>query len=226
LTLAFQPALEKEKTMTTIKGNDDNNTLNGTEKDECIFGYGGFDTLRGRSGNDTLKGGEGEDSLYGGSGHDKLYGQTGADLLDGGGGHDTLYAGDGDDGINGADGRDVIYGGFGSDLMFGGAGADRFVYEKTQDAPLETFGGDQVADFEDIDIIDLHTIDANESANGNQAFQFIGTEAFSEAGQIRTYSDDVNGWTIIEGSTDTDFLSEFRIIINNHFQITAADFLL
>ena len=36
-----------------------------------------------------------------------------------------------------------------------------------------------------VDIIDLSALDANAGIGGNQAFSFIGTAAFSGAGQLR-----------------------------------------
>ena len=55
------------------------------------------------------------------------------------------------------------------------------------------------------DQIDLSTIDANALTVGNQAFTYIGSAAFSAAGQLR-YAGGV-----LSGSTDADTAPEFQI---------------
>ena len=80
-----------------VIGTNDNDSLEGTEKNDYIIGRKGDDELFGLAGNDKLKGGRGDDELYGGAGNDKLYGGKGDDTLEGGAGSDRVYGGKGDD---------------------------------------------------------------------------------------------------------------------------------
>jgi Ca2+-binding RTX toxin-like protein len=84
-----------------IRGNDDPETLTGTNIAEEIRGEGGDDILSGLGGNDRLRGDKGNDTLDGGEGNDRLRGDHGDDMLTGGtgfdrfkfdfqGGHDTV----------------------------------------------------------------------------------------------------------------------------------------
>ena len=74
--------------ISSINGNDGNDTLTG--------GIGN-DTLIGANGNDILSGAGGNDSLQGGDNNDKLSGGDGSDILDGGAGKDAMAGGkDGD----------------------------------------------------------------------------------------------------------------------------------
>jgi hypothetical protein len=54
-------------------------------------------------------------------------------------------------------------------------------------------------------VIDVSTIDANVLVAGNQAFTFIGSVAFSAAGQLR-YSGG-----LLQGSTDADAAAELQV---------------
>jgi Ca2+-binding RTX toxin-like protein len=71
-----------------ITGTSGNDTLNGTDE---------YDEIYGLTGNDTLNGGLGYDMLWGDQGDDVLNGGDGNDFLDGGDGRDTLNGGAGDD---------------------------------------------------------------------------------------------------------------------------------
>ncbi len=86
---------------TAIEGGAGDDTLNGTNSVDFIFGYGGDDTLSGRNGDDTIYGGDGNDTLNGQGDSDALFGGAGDDILvwdsidttiDGGSGTDTLDA--------------------------------------------------------------------------------------------------------------------------------------
>ena len=56
--------------------------LNGSSKNDLIFGENGDDTLRGKAGDDVLYGGDGKDKLYGGSGNDIYIAGTGDTIND------------------------------------------------------------------------------------------------------------------------------------------------
>jgi Ca2+-binding RTX toxin-like protein len=131
--------------------------------------------------------------------------------IDGRGVHDgnlILFAGGGHDTLLGGDGADLIVGGGGSDSLTGGAGADTFRY----DAASDSIGlADLIGDFQSgLDRIDLSRIDANANSDGNQAFVWIGSNAFSgSAGELRTYEAD--GYRLVEGDTDGNGFADFVI---------------
>ena len=56
--------------MAILKGDRNNNKLNGTTGNDSLYGFDGNDTLNGGRGNDILDGGLGIDSLSGGTGND------------------------------------------------------------------------------------------------------------------------------------------------------------
>lgn len=53
--------------------------IDGTRRDDEIYGYGGNDNLQGHRGNDLIEGGGGNDKIKGGEDHDTLSGNAGAD---------------------------------------------------------------------------------------------------------------------------------------------------
>ena len=89
--------------------------------------------------------------------------------------------------MRGGDGNDVLVGGLGRDLMFGDGGADRFDFDTITEAGATAATRDIISlfDLAGGDVIDLSTIDANSLVAGNQAVTFIGSAAFTAAGQVR-----------------------------------------
>ena len=94
-------------------------------------------------------------------------------------------------------------------------------------------GGDQILDFvSGIDKIDLSTLDAKTATKKNDAFQFIGTAAFTgAAGQLRYETVDLAGtagdYTKIIGDLNGDKIADFEIIlVGNTGTLLATDFLL
>src|SRR4029077_2548507 len=72
----------------------------------------------------------------------------------------------------------------------------------------------------------LANIDANLNVAGDQAFSFIGTNAFSAAGQVRFFQDGA-GNTIVEGNIDGNPGADFQIELHAFAaQLQASDFLL
>lgn len=168
----------------------------GTEDDDVMFGSDFNDDLSGLVGQDVLLGGLGDDDLDGGAGADHLIGGEGDDVLTGGRGRDKLQ---GDD------------------------GSDIFDFNNINESRLGN-RSDVILDFDDgADLIDLAGIDANSGTGGNQVFVFIGSSDFTAAGQIRFEND--GGKTIIYGNTDADLDAEFRIVVNDNFTPTDADFI-
>jgi VCBS repeat-containing protein len=107
--------------------------------------------------------------------------------ISGGAADDQIIGGQGNDRIRGNGGNDNIYGFLGADELYGGAGDDRFAYDYT--AHSSAASSDRIMDFTTGDLIALNTIDANTNTAGDDAFQFIGSAAFTvgTAGQLRAY---------------------------------------
>ncbi|MCE2510818.1 MAG: hypothetical protein J4G10_07585 [Alphaproteobacteria bacterium] len=78
-------------------GGDGADALEGSPRNDFLYGLGGDDVLEGLGGDDWLEGGDGNDRLAGGDGNDRLAGGAGDDVLEGGPGMDWLEGGAGDD---------------------------------------------------------------------------------------------------------------------------------
>lgn len=186
------------------------NMLEGSGDDDEIRSGDGDDEAEGRGGADVIFGGRGDDLLKGGSGADKLIGGAELDILKGGRGKDTLKGGSGDD--------DLI-GGTGKDILKGGAGADSFIFRDTNESRNGRKSDKVVFEREDGDELDLSKIDADENDSGDQAFEWIGREEFSETeGELRLK----NG--VLKGDVDGDGNADFSIRIEG--TIYEADILM
>ena len=143
-----------------------------------------------------------------------LSGTAGADLMRGLGGDDRLWGRPGDDVLFGDAGKDVLAGKAGIDQMTGGDGADRFLFRRVGDAPAAGPSYDEILDFSRAqhDKIDLRPIDANRAVGGNQAFHFVGDEAFTHAGQLR-YEATPDGDFLVSGNTDRDLDADFAFVV-------------
>jgi hypothetical protein len=89
---------------------------------------------------------------------------------------------------------------------------------------------DGIQDFNAGDVIDLSRIDANALIDGNQAFDFVGSAAFSgSAGELRFENISLGGpiW-IVQGDVNGDGVSDFEVIlvISPADPITSSDFIL
>jgi len=189
-----------------LVGQDASDILRGLDENDILQGEGGFDALFGGNGNDALYGGAGEDRLWGERGKREAAG--GNDKLVGGSGDDRLFGEGGNDSLFGGTGYDKMEGGAGADQMTGGAGADIFIWRSISDTGRTSGKADLARDFSFAagDKLDLSLIDANAGLPGNQAFSFIGTGAFSAAGQIR-YAH-AKGETLLFLNTDADSAAE------------------
>ena len=98
--------------------------------------------------------------------------------------------------------------------MTGGAGGDKFVLEALSDSGTNAANMDVIMDFNlaDGDKIDVHSIDANATLAGNQAFTFIDEAAFSAPGQIRYYDNGVD--TFIELNTGNVLAADAAICLS------------
>jgi serralysin len=119
-------------------------------------------------------------------------------------------------------GADTLTGGGGADTLMGGTGNDRFVFTALSDSP--TSGQDRISGFVVGDLIDLSGIDADAVTGGDQAFSFIGTAAFSAAGQLR-YAN-VGGVLQVTGDVDGDGTADFRIDVTGVSSLASSDFTL
>lgn len=156
----------------------------------------------GNTANNTLTGNNGANRLYGLNGNDRLTAGGGNDTLDGGAGNDTLEGGAGQD-------RYVLASGGNDVLIF------RSVAESAVGATRDVVTG-----FTAGDKIDLRAIDANTALANDQAFTFIGTAAFTAAGQARFAGG------LLQLSNDADTVAEFELLLSGVASVVASDFLL
>jgi Ca2+-binding RTX toxin-like protein len=173
----------------------------------------------------VVLGGRSPISATGTDENNSLTGNVNGNLLDGAGGNDTLAGLSGNDSLRGGQGNDWLLGGDSADRLVGGVGADTlsgdaskraqdtFVFETLADSGLGAGNRDIVTDFDSQDIFDVSLIDANTAVAGDQSFQFVGTAAFSAAGQIR-YSV-VAGGMLIELNVDSDLGADAEILLLN-----------
>ncbi|WP_298933580.1 hypothetical protein [uncultured Ramlibacter sp.] len=222
----------------TLAGDAGNDALNGGAGNDTLAGGTGNDVLNGGVGADAMSGGLGNDIYFvndaldtvtesAAEGTDQVFTNLASYVLanavenlryissgpftgTGNALANTITSGAGNDTLAGDAGNDALTGGAGADTMSGGLGADTFVFTKTSDAAISAW--DVVLDFRAVegDRIDLHTIDANDSVAGNQAFAYIGTAVFVEgsaAGKLRFDA----AAHMLYGSTNADANAEFAI---------------
>ncbi|MBB3019197.1 serralysin [Microvirga lupini] len=228
-----------------LRGNAGNDKLYGLTGNDVLVGGSGRDVLSGGSGTDTAsystakarvvadllttsnnRGDAAGDSyssiesIIGGSYSDTLRGNGLANNISGGSGGDTLYGRAGNDVLNGGTGNDKLYGEGGKDLLIGGVGADTFVFSSSSHTRMSS--ADTIKDFRrGSDHVDLRGIDANTKVAGNQAFTFIGKNAFhGKAGELR-FADG-----IVAGDTNGDKTPDFGIKIAELSALSKADFYL
>jgi hypothetical protein len=131
--------------------------------------------------------------------------------------------------INGGGGNDTITGGGDADRLTGGTGADTFVYLARGNSGVGAANRDVIADFESgIDKLDFSAIDANTAQSSNQAFTFIGTGAFTAAGQVHyvlvdTNADAINDSILVQGNVNTGLGADFEVLLQGVTSIVASD---
>ena len=144
-------------------------------------------------------------------------------IVFGGAGGDSLTGGRGADQLNGGGGADTLIGGIGADVLVGGAGNDLFVYRNVGESTAAS--ADRISDFASGDHIDLSAVDGNANATGAQQFAFIGSAAFTAAGQLRVTQ--TAGAAHVEGDTNGDGQADFAIdvTISDGHSLALADFI-
>jgi Ca2+-binding RTX toxin-like protein len=151
------------------------------------------------------------------SGNDKFTGTKASEYLFGYSGNDS---------ISGGLGNDTLIGGLGKDTLTGGVGSDLFKFISLNDSSPLPKQADTITDFNHAqgDKIDLSDIDAKTEVEGDQAFTYIGTIAFSTdaTGQLRL--DPKTG--ILYGSTNADVAPEFAILLSGIKNLVPEDFVL
>ena len=219
-----------------LYGNDGADHLSGGGADDILNGGNGADLLEGGSGNDRISGGAdndrsdggtGDDSIDGGTGDDNLSGGSGNDLVRGGSGRDVLAGGVGNDRLDGSSGVDYLRGGSGRDVMTGGDDGDRYIFDDGDFGGKTGLTADRITDFSQAqgDKINLAPTDANTTLDGDQAFTFIGTGAFTHtAGELRYQQSGSD--TYVLGDQNGDSLVDFAIKVDGLVAFTAGDFIL
>ena len=155
-----------------------------------------------------------------------------ADAVIGNSGYNQLLGGGGADRLHGNSGDDVLLGGRGRDWLVGGAGADSFVYIDTADSGTNWQKRDVINGFDQgADLIDLHIVDANALAAGNQSFAFIGMAGFSaagaeSAGELRGFILPRHNVTVLAMDTNGDGVADMQAVVNGTTAMAATDFLL
>jgi Ca2+-binding RTX toxin-like protein len=163
---------------------------------------------------DVIVGDNHGNRIEGWFGHDTLVGLGGSDWLFGGDGVDLLYGGDHGDFLQGGDHDDHLWGGAGADRLSGDEGADTYFYTRVSDSPVPgrlpgTY--DQIF-FDEGDTINLSGIDANTTADGNQAFTWIDGPSYSGAGQLRMQIVG-KSWHVL-GETTGDGRADFMLSVS------------
>lgn len=224
--------------------------LDGRGGNDYIDGGKGFDTavysslaqavyidLRGIPGTATAPAdrveaiGQGNDQIVsienvdGSSLADMILGNSTSNTFTGNGGNDVLWGRDGNDILIGSTGSDRLVGGTGKDTLNGGKDADIFDFNASNETGATKNSADTIVGFiHGEDKIDLRTIDANGAGAGDTNFTFIGTAAFTAAGQVNFFTS--GGETYVRGSTDGDVQAEFVIHLSGVVTLAAGDFIL
>ncbi|MBQ0818899.1 M10 family metallopeptidase C-terminal domain-containing protein, partial [Microvirga sp. HBU67558] len=127
--------------------------------------------------------------------------------------------------LSGGAGADRLIGGLGQDSLTGGSGRDVFAFDD-RDTAASTRRADTILDFSGRqgDRLDLKAIDANTRKSGDQAFAFIGTKAFSRAGELRY--EKTKGATYVYLNTDRDKAAEAVIKLKSALDLHKGWFVL
>lgn len=222
----------------TLTGGDGSDTLDGGAGADKLTGGAGDDTYYVQDKDKVTEGADGGRDTVIAMGDHTLAAEvevlqnwgTGKATLRGNGTANEIYAGAGatqmqglagQDYLVGGAGKDKIEGGADGDVMFGQGGADTFVF-----AALTDFAADVIGDFAQAqgDRIDLRGVDPNPGAAGDQAFSFIGTDAFGGGVQYQLRYRFDGGNTVIEIDANRDAVVDHTILLYGEVALEAGDF--
>jgi Ca2+-binding RTX toxin-like protein len=186
---------------------------------DSVFAGAGGDAITVGGGQDTVDGSDGDDLLvvdYSWDSH--AISVSGGQIGDGFGTsvayvnveHFNITGGDAADSLIGGSDSDILTGSGGADQLTGGAGDDRFVYERLGDSTVKA--ADIILDLAASDVIDLHRIDANTKAAGNQAFH-IADKFTKHAGELVLSYDSASDRTSVGGDVNGDGKADFTILL-------------
>jgi autotransporter-associated beta strand protein len=167
------------------------------------------------------------ENLTGSKRADTLTGNAGGNVVDGLAGDDTLHGKGGDDTLKGFDGKDRLEGGLGKDRLIGGKQGDQFIFTTIEDSPFPKKGWDTIADFSRAqkDKINLKAIDSIAGTKNNDAFAFIGTDAFSKTkGELRY--EKAGKTTFVYADVNGDGKADLAIALAGKIDLMTADFVL
>ena len=134
-----------------------------------------------------------------------------------------ILSGAADDTRLGTANGDILYGGLGADQLTGGGGPDTYLYRAVAESSIAEW--DAIV-FGTGDRIDLSSIDANPATGANDAFTFIGGNAFSNTpGELRVVDGGGNSWNVL-GDTNGDGTADLVIVVSYDQPLTAGDFVL
>ncbi|QYK41087.1 MAG: hypothetical protein KF887_17145 [Paracoccaceae bacterium] len=228
--------------------------LYGGDGDDTLDGGLGNDRMYGGQGDDTYFVNVAQDQVTEapGGGYDTIYSTValtlpaevevlvlmGSNARTGNGNalNNAIFAGDAKSRLNGMDGddylvgnslSDTITGGAGSDYMFGQGGADRFVFADVADFG-PSWAPDAIGDFSraEKDKIDLSGIDTDPVAAGDQAFLFVGRQAFAGGGVASLRFVELGSDTRVELDVNGDGVSDHEILLYGVATMRAGDFIL
>ncbi len=224
-------------------GNGLNNTLVGNAHDNILNGGAGVDFMVGGLGDDRYYVGVPGDVVieYSGQGIDTVYSfassytlgnhverlELQGSAVNGTGNNlsNTLIGSTGANTLRGEGGLDYIEGKAGADILYGGAGADVFIFNNAAHSQAGAGNRDTLGDFASGDTIRLSNIDANTGTGADDAFNWIGTSAFSgSAGELRYSAYGPNA--IIQGDVNGDGIADFEIGSSGYNAFVASDFML